>query len=70
MLLDDTDRAKFLRYCESEAYSYKALAEQTDKLGLAFVTVSKIYLANAAAFAHVARLLRETESFSVGGSKT
>jgi hypothetical protein len=72
LLLTEAERLRFMRYCEQNAHSYGELAKQLDNLpGGAgpFALVKQHQLQRAAAYALIARELRETESMSIGPSE-
>lgn len=61
-ILTEAERNRFATYCEAEAYSYDQLAVQSEKLGAAFAPIVQLQRTQAAAYALVARHLRNTEA--------
>lgn len=68
LLLTDEERQRFAEWLEMEARSAAAMAQQLGKVGPAVgEALSRKERLYAAAATLIARRLRETESFSVGG---
>jgi hypothetical protein len=67
MLLTNAERERFARWLENEARTSKVLIEQMEKLSMGAVIVQHERQEMEAALI-IARKIRQTEGFSVGGS--
>lgn len=67
-MLTDQERGRFAAWCEQQARDNNTLAEQAAKLGAMAELIAKPMRTKAAAFAIVARELRNTESQTIGGA--
>ena len=67
MILSESERKRFIEYCECQILSGKAVAEQMHKINL--VILAQREAAKVAAYTTVAKDLMAMESQTIGGER-